>query len=75
MAKGKLKLISMRLPEELISAIDIYAEQRKYLTRTQVISNILLNVWECSDELTLHRLIETWDAYSSGYTVHFTKNK
>lgn len=75
MAKGKLKLVSMRLPEELISAIDIYASQRKYLTRTQVISNILLNVWECTDELTLHRIIDTWDAYSSGYTVLFTSKK
>ena len=75
MAKGKLKLVSMRLPKELISAIDIYAEQRKYLTRTQVISNILVNVWECTDALTLHKLIDTWDAYSAGYTVHFTTNK
>lgn len=75
MAKGKLKLVSMRLPEELISAIDIYTSQRKYLTRTQVICNILLNVWECSNADTLHNLIDTWDAYSAGYTVHFTTNK
>ncbi len=75
MAKEKLKLVSMRLPEELISAIDIYASQRKYLTRTHVISNILQNVWECSDALTLHQLIDTWDAYSAGYTIHFTSKK
>lgn len=75
MAKGKLKLVSMRLPENLLSKIDEFAAKRKYLTRTQVVTNLLLNVWECSDELTLHRLIETWDAYSSGYTVHFTTNK
>lgn len=75
MAKGKLKLVSMRLPEELISAIDRYVTQRAYLTRTLVISNILQNAWQCSDESTLHEMIETWDAFSSGYTVHFTKNK
>lgn len=75
MAKGKLKLVSMRLPEEIINKIDDYAAKRKYMTRTQVVSNILLNVLECSDELTLHKMIETWDAYSSGYTVHFTSNK
>lgn len=75
MAKGKLKLVSMRLPEEIINKIDDYAAKRKYMTRTQVVSNILLNVLECTDELTLHRMIETWDAYSSGYTVHFTSNK
>lgn len=75
MAKGKLKLVSMRLPENLLSKIDEFAAKRKYLTRTQVVTNLLLNVWECSDELTLHKMIETWDAYSSGYTVHFTTNK
>lgn len=75
MAKGKLKLVSMRLPENLLSKIDEFAAKRKYLTRTQVVTNLLMNVWECSDELTLHRLIETWDAFSSGYTVHFTTNK
>lgn len=75
MAKGKLKLVSMRLPEKIINKIDEYAANRRYITRTQVVSNILLNVLECSDELTLHKMIETWDAYSSGYTVHFTSNK
>lgn len=75
MAKGKLKLVSMRLPEEIINKIDEYAAQRKYMSRTQVVSNILRNVFECSDKLTLHKIIETWDAYSSGYTIHFTSNK
>lgn len=71
----KLKLVSMRLPKEIINKIDDYAAKRKYMTRTQVVSNILLNVFECSDKSTLHKMIETWDAYSSGYTVHFTTNK
>lgn len=75
MAYGKLKLVSMRLPEKIINKIDDYAAKRRYMTRTQVVSNILLNVLECSDDLTLHKIIETWDAYSSGYTIHFTKNK
>lgn len=75
MSYGKLKLVSMRLPEKIVNTIDDYAAKRRYMTRTQVISNILLNVLECSDEFTLHKMIETWDAYSSGYTVHFTKNK
>lgn len=75
MTKQNLKLVSMRLPERLISAIDQYAAYRKYLTRTQVISNILQNVWDCSNQDTLQELIETWDAFSSGYTVHFTSNK
>ena len=70
-----LKLISMRLPEKIVNTIDEYAAKRRYMSRTQVVSNILLNVLECSDEFTLHKMIETWDAYSSGYTVHFTSNK
>lgn len=75
MSYGRLKLVSMRLPENLLSKIDEFAAKRKYLTRTQVVTNLLLNVWECSDELTRHRLIDTWDAYSSGYTVLFTSKK
>lgn len=75
MAYRKLKLVSMRLPEEIINKIDEYAAKRRYMSRSQVVSNILLNVLECSDEFTLHKIIETWDAYSSGYTVHFTSNK
>lgn len=71
----KLKLVSMRLPEKIINTIDEYAAKRRYMSRTQVVSNILLNVLECSDDFTLHKIIETWDAYSSGYTVHFTSNK
>lgn len=75
MAKQNLKLVSMRLPENLLSKIDEFTAKRKYLTRTQVVTNILLNAFECSDEVTLWNLIETWDAFSAGYTVHFTSNK
>ena len=65
------KLMAFRADTQVIEAIHNYQKSPPYVTVSAVINQILLNVLTCSDDLTLHHIIDTYDAYSSGYTVHF----
>ena len=70
---GKTKLISVRLDQETLEKIDKVANNYKRGRRSQVINAILKNILECSTEYTLDLFIREYDAFSSGYTVQFTK--
>ena len=68
---ARTKLIAIRTGADLLGIIDEYCCKRSYLNRSQVINRILESVLRCSDEQTLHTLIETADPYSAGYSVSF----
>lgn len=70
---ARTKLIALRVDKEDLSIITSYCSKRSYLNRSEVINRILHAVLRCSDELTLHSIVEATFPYSTGYTVEFRK--
>lgn len=68
---ANLKLISVRLENETIEALDRLAEKTEYRNRSQIMQNILRNVLTCADPNNLWQIIDTRFAYEKGYTVDF----
>ena len=68
---ANLKLISVRLENETIEALDRLAEKTEYRNRSQIMQNILRNVLTCADTNNLWQIIDTRFAYEKGYTVDF----
>lgn len=69
----KTRIICVRFPESLLQRIDHLKGSSYGSKRSRVIISLLENLTTCADEVTLRRMIHTWDAYSSGYVVNFTK--
>lgn len=68
---ANLRLISVRLENETIEALDRLAEKTEYRNRSQIMQNILRNVLTCADPNSLWQIIDTRFAYEKGYTVDF----
>lgn len=68
---ANLILISVRLENETIEALDRLAEKAEYRNRSQIMQNILRNVLTCADPNNLWQIIDTRFAYEKGYTVDF----
>lgn len=68
---ANLRLISVRLENETIEALDKMAEKTEYRNRSQIMQNILRNVLTCADPNNLWQIIDTRFAYEKGYTVDF----
>lgn len=71
---ANLRLISVRLENETIEALDRLAEKTEYRNRSQIMQNILRNVLTCADPNNLWQIIDTRFAYEKGYTVDFHAN-
>lgn len=69
----KTRIICVRFPESLLQRIDHLKSTTYGYTRSEVIISLLNTLTACADEVTLRQMIRTWDAYSSGYVVNFTK--
>lgn len=68
---ANLRLISVRLENETIEALNRLAEKTEYRNRSQIMQNILRNVLTCADPNNLWQIIDTRFAYEKGYTVDF----
>ena len=68
---ANLRLISVRLENETIEALDRLAEKTEYRNRSQIMQNILRNVLTCADPNNLWQIIDTRFAYEKGYTIDF----
>ena len=68
---ANLRLISVRLENETIEALDKMAEKTEYRNRSQIMQNILRNVLTCADPNNLWQIIDTRFAYEKGYTIDF----
>lgn len=68
---ANLRLISVRLENETIEALDRLAEKTEYRNRSQIMQNILRNVLTCADPNSLWQIIDTRFAYEKGYNVNF----
>lgn len=68
-------MISVRMPEDLVSKITELAEKHSYLNRSSVICNILKNVCECAAPGDVKRLASVYDCYSDGYTIQMTRKE
>lgn len=68
-------MISVRMPEGLVSKITELTQRHAYLNRSLVICNILQNVIECTEDANLEILSSYDDAFSEGYTVHMTRKE
>lgn len=68
---ANLRLISVRLENETIEALNRLAEKTEYRNRSQIMQNILRNVLTCADPINLWQIIDTRFAYEKGYTVDF----
>mgnify|MGYP003462544798 FL=1 len=68
---ANLRLISVRLENETIEALDRLAEKTEYRNRSQIMQNILRNVLTCAGPNDLWQIIDTRFAYEKGYTVDF----
>lgn len=66
------KLISIRVPEELLWQIDKDARAQNYNSRSSIIVNMLQAVYEAADEPTRF-IMSTWAfRKSKGYTLTFS---
>lgn len=68
-------MISVRMPEGLVSKITELTQRHAYLNRSLVICNILQNVIECAADADLEILSSYVDAFSEGYSVHMTRKE
>ena len=68
-------MISVRMPEDLVSKITELAERHSYLNRSLVICNILKNVTECAANADLELLASYYDAFSEGYSIQMTRKE
>ena len=68
---ANLRLISVRLENETIEALDRLAEKTGYRNRSLIMQNILRNVLTCADPNNLWQIIDTRFAYEKGYTIDF----
>lgn len=68
---ANLRLISVRLENETIEALDRLAGMTDYRSRSMIMQNILRNVLTCADPNNLWQIIDTRFAYEKGYTVDF----
>lgn len=65
------KLISIRVPEELLRLIDESAGKQKYNSRSSIIVNMLQAVYDAADEPTKF-LMSMWSyREKNGYTLTF----
>lgn len=65
------KLISIRVPEELLRLIDEDAAKQKYYTRSSIIVNMLLAIYDAADKPTRF-VMSTWPLRGKkGYTITF----
>lgn len=68
---ANLRLISVRLENETIEALDRLAGMTDYRSRSMIMQNILRNVLTCTEPKNLWKIIDTRFAYEKGYTVDF----
>lgn len=68
---ANLRLISVRLENETIEALDRLAGMTDYRSRSMIMQNILRNVLTCTEPNNLWKIIDTRFAYEKGYTVDF----
>lgn len=68
-------MISVRMPEALVSKITELAERNSYMNRSSVICNILKNVCECAAAEDVERLASIHDCYSDGYSIKMTRKE
>lgn len=70
---AQTKMISIRMPEELLNKISKLSARHQYLTRSSVVCNILTNVLKCSSGGDIERLACLYDCYGDGYSIHVTR--
>ena len=69
-----LKIVSIRLDPENIQKISDYCRLHPYWTRSSFINRLLSNVFNCSAPGALTKLMETYDPFSAGLTIHVVKD-
>lgn len=62
----KTKLISLRVDEDVLSLVEAFISKRPYLDRSKFIQRVLTAALKCSDEDTLHCMVDTNDPFSDG---------
>lgn len=62
-------LISVRLPEDLVKKIDMYAKSQSYLNRSKVIINALKAVFQCAVFPSIERIVNCYDPFSEGLEI------
>lgn len=71
----KTRVICFRLPESLLARLSQLSRHTYNNSRSQVVIQLLQNLTECADDATLYKMINSFDAFGEGYTVHFVKDK
>lgn len=71
----RTKLISIRLPIEIVSALDDLTQRASYLNRSFVINHVLTACLFCGKENALQRILNTYDPVSDGVNVYVRVEK
>ena len=69
----KKKLICIRIDDDLMSKIDYFACTNRRYNRTFVITQLLDVLLSCTEPLNISRMLGSYDAYSQGYKITFSK--
>lgn len=64
-----LKLVSMRLDEDVLSLVSKAIENRPYFSRSSFINKLLKTVLECSSPDDVSLMVDSYDPYGEGVSV------
>lgn len=67
------KLISIRMPLDLLERIDQVSKSKLYVNRSWVIIKLLKALLECDVENGIWKIIHSIDPYSDGLEIRVTK--
>lgn len=72
---GNLKITSMRMPIDLLIALDGIAAKAGNAPRSFVVCHLLKTLLECAPEETILRMLATLDAFGDGYDIYFKQRE
>lgn len=65
----KTKIISVRLPAELVDEVNRYASTHPYLTRTSIIGKCIVAVMKCASPGGRYKILDTYDPFGEGIII------
>ena len=69
------KIISLRLPEQLVKDVDAIAAKRYYMSRTSVIQHFLSAMLYCTVGMGKSTVLDCWDPVADGVEIVVSKKK
>lgn len=73
METNRTKMVSLRIPKNLLDCVDRYVSRYDYLTRSRVIENCINAVMLCGTDDTRMKVVHSFDPYDDGLVITCSK--